>query len=66
MEKPGGAGMRDFRAAYAAVFGICVFGLTAVMLPVHAGVDWNIAVPGGIVAGLCLSGLFLLLAPKNK
>ncbi|MEJ1994312.1 MAG: hypothetical protein P8X75_03740 [Limibacillus sp.] len=58
--------MRDFRSAYAVVFGICVFLLTAVMLPVHAGVDWRFALPGGAVAGVCLTGLFLLLAPKNR
>lgn len=58
--------MRDFRSAYAAVFGLCVFLLTSVMLPAHASVDWRVAVPGGIVAGTCLTGLFLMLAPKNR
>ena len=57
--------MRDFRSAYAAVFGLCVFLLTAVMLPMHTDVEWQLAVPGGFVAGVCLTFLFLLLAPKN-
>lgn len=58
--------MRDFRTAYSIVFGLCVFLLTAVMLPLRAGVEWFVALPGGFVAGAALSGLFLLLAPKNK
>lgn len=58
--------MKDFRTAYAIVFGLCVFFLTSVMLPMRTGVEWSIAVPGGLVAGFALSGLFLLLAPKNK